>query len=316
MRLNPTRLALLFISMFLIAPVAIAQDRSEADRAPVPPATKTQVILLGTGNPAPNPDRSGPAVAVVVNDSTFIVDAGVGLVRRAEKAARDKGIRALRTSYLDKVFITHLHSDHTLGLADLILTPAVVGRKGSIAVYGPPGVASMTTHLLAAYEQDIQMRIDGFEKGDPKAYRVNTHEIEPGIIYDDGRTKVTAIPVKHGSWKHAFGYRFDTPDRSVVISGDTARSQDLIDAAKGCDVLVHEVYSAQTLAQRFSSDSQRYHSTFHTSGVELGKIAAEVKPGILVLYHQLWGGPKEEIVAEIRLNYDGPMAYGDDLDVF
>ncbi len=142
------------------------------------------------------------------------------------------------------------------------------------------------------------------------------HEIGPGIVYEDERVRVTAFLVEHGNWPESYGYRFDTPDRTVVVSGDTRPSAAIVENCNGCDVLVHEVYS-QAGFQRRDPVWRRYHSSFHTSSLELGRIAAEARPGLLVLYHQLlWGSTPEALVDEIRQVYDGPVVYGNDLDVF
>ncbi|NIR45912.1 MAG: MBL fold metallo-hydrolase [Gemmatimonadetes bacterium] len=280
-----------------------------------PAAGRTRVVLLGTGTPNAEPDRSGSAVAVVVDDTPYLVDLGPGVVRRAT-AARRAGIEALAPSNLRIAFVTHLHTDHTLGYPDFIFTPWVLERDEPAEVYGPPGIRAMTDHLLAAYGQDVRVRIDGLEPANPVGYQVNVHEIEPGLIYEDERVRVTAFPVDHGGWTHAFGYRFDTPDRSVVISGDTRPSSAVVEACGGCDVLIHEVYS-QAGFDRRSPVWQRYHAAFHTSTVELAELATRARPGLLVLYHQLlWGSTPEELLEEVREGYDGAVVYGDDLDVF
>ena len=153
------------------------------------PVSGTQVVMLGTGTPNADPHRSGPCVAVVVNDTPYLVDCGPGLVRRAA-AARLAGVTALGVGNLTRLFVTHLHSDHTAGYADLILTPAVHGRRERLQVYGPDGIQEMTDHILAAYEQDIYMRLYGLEGGDPESYRVDVHEIQPGIAYQDSNVTV------------------------------------------------------------------------------------------------------------------------------
>lgn len=276
-----------------------------------PPAT--QVILLGTGTPNADPDRSGPALAIVVNDTPFLVDCGPGIVRRAAAAHR-QGVAALDALNLKHVFITHLHSDHTLGLPDLIFTPWVLGRETPLEIYGPPGCSEMAEHLVAAYEQDIRVRIDGLEPANSTGCKVNVHEVEPGVAYRDDNVTVKAFPVRHGSWEHAFGYRFETADRTIVVSGDTAPCQSLIDHAKGCDILIHEVYSATAFKKR-SPEWRRYHAAFHTSTTELAEIANKVRPGLLVLTHQLfWGTTEGDLLDEIRTSYDGPVVSGRDLD--
>jgi len=289
--------------------------------AQTPPPAKTQVVILGTGTPIPYPDRSGPAVAVVVNGSAYLVDFGPGVVRRAAAAARDKHIEALRVSNLKIAFATHLHSDHTAGLADLFLTPAVEDRGAPLELYGPPGIAAMARHIRSAYEKDIALRIRGLEHGDPRAYKINAHEIRPGVVYKDSNVTVTAFSVPHGSWDFAYGYRFDAADRSIVISGDTGPTEAVAQACHGCDLLLYEVYSTAWLAERTPA-WQKYHSTFHTSTSELAKIAAAARPGLLVLYHQLFRQKDKDRVDDVLINelkkagYAGAVASAHDLDVY
>ncbi len=285
-----------------------------ADETPLTEA-ETKVVLLGTGNPAPVPEKSGPSTAVVVGPNVYIVDFGPGVVRRASLAHQEKRIQALHPANLNVAFCTHLHSDHTAGYPDLIFTPWVIGRDRPLKVYGPPGIKSMTEHILAAYKQDIDMRVNGLERSSPVGAQVDAIEIKPGVVHRDQYVRVEAITIDHGSWEAAFAYRFESANRTIVISGDTGPSENLVERARGCDVLVHEVYSERALSQLHPS-GQAYHSSFHTSGVELGKIATEIKPGILVLYHQLSWSPKEWILDEVKRNYSGALAYGEDLDVY
>ncbi len=283
--------------------------------SPAPAATRTRVVLLGTGTPNADPDRSGPALAVVVDDRAYLVDCGPGVIRRAAAAHRT-GIKALAVEKLTHVFITHLHTDHTLGYPDLIFTPWVLERDVPLEAFGPPGLGDMTDHLLAAYDEDIRIRLDGLEPANANGYRVNVHEISPGLVYEDDHVRVIAFPVRHGSWPHAFGYRFETADRVVVISGDTAPSPELIEAAKGCDILVHEVYSQAGFNNR-PQVWQRYHSQFHTSTTELAEIANQVQPKLLILTHQLfWGSSPENLLEEISHTYQGEVRSGNDLDVY
>jgi ribonuclease BN (tRNA processing enzyme) len=276
---------------------------------------KSQIVLLGTGNPNADPDRSGPAVAIVVNDTPYIVDAGPGVVRRAAAAFR-AGVKGLEAKNLKRVFITHLHSDHTLGYPDIIFSPAVLDRRAPLEAYGPRGLKAMTEHLLKAYEQDIEIRVKGLDGGDPEAYRVNAHEIKPGVIYKDENMTVKAFLVNHGSWPQAFGYRFEAPDRTIVVSGDCTASPSIIENCQGCDVLIHEVYSQAGFATR-PPKWQKYHSNFHTSSRDLAEIAKKAKPGLLILYHQLlWGSTEEALLKEIRQIYDGRVVSGKDLEVY
>ena len=272
-------------------------------------------MLLGTGTPNAEVERSGPATAIVVDGVAYLVDCGPGVVRRAQ-AAKERGIDALAPERLQHVFLTHLHSDHTVGLPDLVFTPWVLERAHALEVHGPPGTQRMVELVEQAWSEDVHLRLDGLEPATPDGWRANAHDVLPGVVFEDERVRVTAIPVEHGSWEHAYGYRFETRDRVVVVSGDARPSPALIEAARGCDVLVHEVYSAERWLTR-PEEWQRYHVAFHTSTVELAAIANEVRPGLLVLTHQLlWGASPKELVREVREHYAGPVVCGRDLDVY
>jgi len=275
----------------------------------------TKIVLLGTGTPNANPDRHGPSVAIIVKKTPYIIDCGPGVVRRAA-GAYQKGVKGLRVDRLKKVFVTHLHSDHTAGYPDLILTPAVLGRRGPLEVYGPPGIKSMTDHIMKAYEEDIRTRIQGLEKGNPEAYQVNAHEFGEGVIYKDKYVSVKAFQVNHGAWKHAFGFRFETPDKVIVVSGDTRPTRKIVEESRDADVLIHEVYCAEGHSRRIP-ERRKYHSASHTSTSELAKMALEARPELLILYHQLlWGSKEAKLMSEIRKYYDGKVIYGNDLDIF
>jgi ribonuclease BN (tRNA processing enzyme) len=268
----------------------------------------TKLILLGTGTPNAEPARAGPAAAVVVGEQPYVVDFGPGVVRRAVAAGFDP-------KKLTRAFLTHLHSDHTAGYPDLILTPWTLEREEPLEAYGPPGLAAMTEHLLAAYEADIKQRLRGLEPANETGWRVAAHDVEPGVVYEDENVAVEAFAVDHGSWD-AYGYKFRTADRAVVISSDTAPTEVIVEKSRGCDILVHEVYSVagfETLTPAW----QRYHAAVHTSSRELAALAARAEPKLLILYHQLlWGVSYEELVAEVKESYGGDVVSGRDLDVF
>ena len=277
---------------------------------------RARVVMLGTGTPNADPDRFGPSVAIVVDETSYLVDFGVGVVRRAAAAERS-GIKALGATRLTRAFATHLHSDHTLGLADLILTPWILERPTPLTLYGPRGLRAMTKHVVAAYADDLRIRRRGGEPAHPSDPTVVTvHEITPGVVYRDDLVKVTAFAVKHGAWEQAFGYRFETPDRTIVISGDTGPDSHIEDQCRRCDVLVHEVYSGAGFAKR-PPEWQAYHSRYHTSARELGAIATKAQPGLLVLSHQLiWSSTEEELLKEVQSAYAGKVVSAHDLDVF
>jgi ribonuclease BN (tRNA processing enzyme) len=272
----------------------------------------TVIVLLGTGTPRPDPAASGPATAIVVGSRVFLFDAGPGVMRRVSAAG-------LPIDGPTALFITHLHSDHTLGYPDVIFTTWTMGRKKPLEAIGPHGLAAMTEHIIAAWKDDIDIRTNGLAHLPANGYAVHVHEISAGVVYDSAAVKITAIPVLHGSWKEAYGYRIDTPDRSIVISGDTRPSAAIEQAARGVDVLIHEVHPEPPMpAPSGVADRSRYLREYHTSDVELGRLAATAKPKLLVLYHfaaQATAG--EDVVAAIRREgYQGRIVVGKDLDRF
>jgi ribonuclease BN (tRNA processing enzyme) len=311
------------LALVLLFSLPRAASRAQTP-TPTPTATpttapsRTQVVMLGTGNPSADPDRSGPSVAIVVNDASYIVDCGPGVVRRASAAFR-KGVAGLAVPKLKTVFITHLHSDHTLGYPDLIFTPWVLGRKEPLEVFGPAGLKAMTDHILMAYSEDIDIRTNGLEHGNRTGYKVNAHEIKPGVVYKDENVTVKAFLVHHGSWREAYGYRFETPDKVIVLSGDCAPSPSVIENCDGCDVLVHEVYT-QLGYDESKEDWRKYITNFHTSTKELSELVTKAKPKLLVLYHQMFfGGAKdteEGLLQEMRQHYTGKVVSAHDLDIF
>ncbi|MCP4215656.1 MAG: MBL fold metallo-hydrolase [bacterium] len=274
--------------------------------------------MLGTGTPNPDPVRSGNSVAIVVKDTPYIIDFGPGLIRRAAALTPRYGgkIKGLEIHSIKRAFLTHLHSDHTTGYPDLILTPWIMGRNEPLEVYGPEGIADMTKHILAAYKEDINIRLYGLEPANNKGWRVNTHDIKEGEIYKDQLVRVVAFKVQHGSWPESYGFKFYTPDRIIVVSGDTRPCKELIEQCKDVDILVHEVYSGKKLEER-TAFWKKYHPQFHTSTVELARLADKVKPKLLVLYHQLyWGASDDELVKEITDLYKGKVVSAKDLDVY
>ena len=174
----------------------------------------------------------------------------------------------------------------------------------------------MAKSIEAAYRQDVRLRIDGLEPANATGYRVDAHEISPGVVYQDERVTVTAIRVDHGSWKQAFGFVFETRDGKIVHSGDCRPSPGIVEAARGADILVHEVYSHARFLKR-PPIWQKYHSSFHTSTLELAGIAKQAKPKLVVLNHQLfWGASEQDLLDEIATIYDGKVVSGKDLDRF
>ncbi len=193
-----------------------------------------------------------------------------------------------------------------------------MGRKEPLEVYGPKGIKAMTEHVLKAWEVDIDVRV----LNQHSAIRVNAHEIGPGVVYRDANVTVTAFPARHEALIDAFSFRFDTSDRAIVISGDTTPTPALVEHSRGCDILIHEVYSMESF-HLVTPRWQDYRRRAHTSSVELAEIANAVRPGLLVLYHRSNAGAapgsvdsRDVVIDEIRQIYKGDVVQGRDLDVY
>lgn len=307
------RLILLLICFYSLTLTNIFAQRDFSD------SDTTKVIMLGSGNPNPSPSQSGCSVAIIVNDTPYIVDFGPGLIRQAAAMSpqyRGK-IKGLDVKNIKHAFLTHLHSDHTTGYPDLILTPWVMGRNEPLEVYGPEGINDMTSHILKAYEEDIRYRLYGSEPANNQGWRVNSHEFtKEGVIYEDENIKVEAFPVPHGTWPNAWGFRFTTPDKIIVISGDSSPSEKIIEYASGADILIHEVYYKKAFDTK-TEFWKNYHAQNHTSTIELAEIANKTQPKLVVLYHILfWGATEKDIINEISTKYMGKVIVGKDLDIY
>jgi ribonuclease Z len=284
---------------------------------------RTRIVMLGTGTPIPDPDRSGPGVAIVVDSVAYLFDAGTGVVRRAAAAGRNgvKGFAARTVTAqpaprFERLFLTHLHSDHTLGLADVIFSPWIQGRVAPLDIYGPPGTQRLVSGILEGNAEDIAERVASSGGPSPHGWRAIVHEVAEGIVFQDSRIVVRAFAVPHAAWTYAFGYRIETPDRSIVISGDTRANPNIAAQCRGCDVLIHEVYSDAGFAT-LPPERQAYHAQAHTSATHLGDIATQAKPGLLILYHQLFFGASEEtLLAEVRSRFAGRVVSAHDLEVY
>lgn len=275
--------------------------------------TATQVLMLGTGTPNAEPNRVSAGLAIAVDSQPYLLDCGHGIVQRVVEA-HAAGKISWTTTELTRLFITHLHADHTVGLPDLIFTPWIHGRQDIIQAYGPPELAPMIEHILLAYQENIREHQQA-HPATAKGWRIQVHSVTEGRCYQDERVAVYALPANHGDLS-AYSYKFVTADKTIVVSGDTKPVAGFADWAQNCDILIHEVYSSAGFPHRPTA-WQAYHSRVHTSTRELAALANQVRPGSLLLHHQLfWGAAPAELAAEIRVDYDGEVISANDLDLF
>jgi ribonuclease BN (tRNA processing enzyme) len=279
------------------------------------PSSRTRLVLLGTaGGPTPKAKRAAPAQAIVVGDRIYLVDCGDGVARQLALAGLP--IRQLRA-----VFLTHQHSDHNAGYGPLFLLAWAANLSTPVDAYGPPPLVAMTAQLLEAYRYDIELRMAD-EGRPPLAPLVRPHEIASGgEVLEDDRVRVTAALNDHPPIRHSFAYRFDTDDRSIVISGDTRYSPNVVKLAKGADVLVHEVVSREFWERPDAPqppDVVRHILASHTEASEVGRVAEEAGVSTLVLTHYVPtegpGAPTDhQWVAEVRRRFKGRVIAGSDL---
>ena len=279
-------------------------------------ASATQVVILGTGTPIPDAFRAGSSIAIVHKGESYLFDVGAGAVRQATIARYKYDIPSLYPSQICCVFLSHLHSDHTLDLSELAHT-LWWRRNAGLQAWGPAGIARIANGLDELIATDANFRINGIQPVEnPDGFRINHQDIAPGILLQKEDLTIEAFLVNHGDISPAFGFKVTTEDLSIVISGDTAFSDIIVEKARGVDILFHEVISRRGLEQN-SPSFQRYHNSVHTTSDELARLAAIAQPERLVLYHGLFYGTEESsVIEEIKALYNGNVFLANDLDIF
>jgi len=280
-----------------------------------------EAVLLGTGSPVPFPDRAGAATAVVVNGKYFVVDAGRAVTMR---------LAALhpRMPHVEAVFLTHLHSDHISGLPDLFDTSWLLERRAvPFELYGPSGTRELADGMLQFLATDIHIRRDLSEFQSAAGATVNTHIVEEGTVYERDGLKITAFAVDHRPVVPAFGYRFDCGGKSIVISGDTGPSDNLVRFAKDADVLIHEAYLPGIFNNRPNATAANHQpvgnpeptrvaeilSRYHTSVDQAGQIAARANVKHLVLTHVIPPDHPQEMLRLASQTFKRKVTVGTDL---
>ena len=275
---------------------------------------ENKLILLGTGSPRPNHLRYQTSMALIVNGQPYVIDCGAGIMQRIAQALKTNP--TLDMPNLTRLFLTHLHPDHTAGLADFLITPWIMQREEPVQVYGPKGTKTLVEHLLKAYEVGINAHLEN-EAPTQWPLKYEVIEYTEGEIYKDENLTLTAFKVDHGVLE-SYGFEAKTADKRIVFSGDTNKNENVIQFAKNCDLLVHEVYSVGGLKISPAWFPRKYFASVHTSSKEIGEIGVVAQPKRLVLNHVMHLGPisDEDFMAEITDIYDGEVIMGNDLDEF
>lgn len=298
-------------ALTLLATAPLVAQEATADAAP---SDDMIVTLLGTGTPGLYPDRYSAANLVQAGGLTLLIDAGRGATLRI-------GQLGLTVGQVDATFLTHFHSDHVSGLADVFLTgyitvPYIGGRKEPFQLYGPEGTQVLADGILMAHKWDIDTRIVD-EKTPEAATTIEVHEADSGVIFDRNGVKVTVFPVHHGDYiSHAVGYRVDYKDHSVLFSGDTTFDQNIMTFGKDTDLVIHEVGMAtEEMAKNPATPRVLAH---HTSPEDVGRVFTEADPDFAVYSHMVLMGnpPIEDLIRRTRTTYDGPLIIGADLMQF
>ena len=294
-----------FLSIFFVSP---GQNKIQKDTTNISKSIIT-VTLLGTGTPQPVMDRFSASILVQAGGKNLLFDVGRGCLLRLRQLK-------VENNTIDAVFFTHLHSDHIVGFPDFWLTGWLVShRKEPLKVFGPEGTKQMTDYLLKAYQFDIKIREED-DKASTEGIKLRTTDIKEGTVYEEDGVKVIAFLVDHYPVVPAFGYRIEFGGHSVVLSGDTRYSENLIKFAKGTDLLVHEVAIASDTLKK--SDPRYNILAHHTTPEQASKVFTLVKPKLAVYSHIVTINhyPTEEILKRTKEIYSGPVILGEDLMSF
>ena len=308
--LSYLRVGIPLLSLLLVA------TSDNLAQAAQPAASDFKVTLLGTSTPNPLPDRFGPSTLVEAGKEKLLFDCGRGATIRLWQLRIPLGTV--------KLFITHLHSDHTVGIPDLWLTgfaPLPYGRRNvPFAVYGPKGTAEMMSYLEKAYQADIENRREFIPNFSSQQVAIAAKDIEEGVVYDQGGVRVTAFKVTHANLKDAFGFRVDYRGHAVVISGDMTPNENFVKYAQGADVVIHEVGVARPELLERDPGVRHMLATHHSSPEDAARDFARIRPKLAVYTH--YTRPRRddipevsiaEILSRTRAIYSGPLEAGEDL---
>ena len=287
-----------------------------------------KLTLLGTGTPSADPMRRGPSQVIEHDGELVLVDTGAGTLHRLVEAGYFRGNMGVANSgaRLKHILYTHLHSDHCTGLADILWSGWISNTwQEPPLIVGPPGTAQFVERLIAAYEYDISVRTRGEPGMVREKLQPRVREIEDGDTFDTDGLRVRAIRVEHDPVDQAFGYRIEDGSASLVISGDTSASQNLIKNAQDADLLVHEVFWSRGFERTLNNPDLpearrqrvRFVQAYHTGSDDVGRVAAQSNARQVVMSHVISAGAQpDDLVADVAASYKGKITVGEDLMTF
>jgi ribonuclease Z len=300
----------------LLVLLALTPCQAAKRRTGKPAVSEFKATLLGTSTPNPLPDRFGPSTLIEAGDEKLVFDCGRGSTIRLWQLKIPVGTV--------KLFVTHLHSDHTVGIPDLWLTGfgrmPYARRSAPFRVWGPKGTATMMAFIEKAYQEDIRIRREFLPELSPEQTGIDAKDFDEGVVYDHDGVRVTAFKVTHANIEEAFGFRIDYKGRAVVISGDMSPNENFIKHAEGADVVIHEVGVARPELLDKDPEMRRMLAAHHSTPEDAARDFARIKPKLAVYTH--YTRPRREdipevtipeILARTRAIYDGRVEAGEDL---
>jgi ribonuclease Z len=269
-----------------------------------------EIVLLGTGCPQCDPDRRGPSTLVRAGGTSLLVDCGSGVTQRLVEAGTSGAA-------LDALLLTHLHSDHLVDFYQLVVSSWHQGRDRPQRIFGPPGTRAFVEGTMALWAVERAQRIAHEKRPSVAAFEMDVREIAPGERFEVGGARVLAVPVAHQPVKHAYGFVVEAGGRKVALSGDTAYCPALIEAARGCDALVHECFvhaEMKPVPGVRSAETVASVRAYHTTPAEAGRVAREAQVGCLLLNHFVpTKFDRARLLDEVREAFQGPVVVGEDL---
>ncbi len=266
-----------------------------------------KIIILGSGTPRVNIDRFSQSILIEHKQDKFLFDTGRGALLRLNQSN-------ILPNEIHNIFFTHLHSDHILGFADILMTGWVYHRKSPLNIYGPKGTKNFVESTIRSYKEDINVRSSPPESLDKNNLKSNITVIQDGYKLEKNGLTIEAFSVKHEPFTHAFGFKIFNEKYCMIISGDTTYTENIIKQAQNCDILIHEIaHASEHTLQKFPK--ARGVISYHTDIKQISKIVNKAKPRLTILNHvlSLDGSSDDEILKNLKKHTNHDVRIAKDL---